>query len=68
VNIKLLKRHKTLHKEGMIMMELLELFNRKKVPEHKILKAVGGVALAALAVSLLVNLPDIKRYIKINTM
>ncbi len=29
---------------------------------------LGGATLAALAVSLLANLPDIKRYIKINTM
>jgi hypothetical protein len=27
---------------------MLELFNRKKSSEHTILKAVGGVALAAL--------------------
>jgi hypothetical protein len=46
----------------------MELFNRKKSSEHTLLKAVGGVALAALAFGLLVSLPDIKRYIKISTM
>lgn len=29
---------------------------------------IGSVALVAVAVGLLVNLPDIKRYIKISTM
>ena len=31
-------------------------------------KVIGSVALAALAVGVIYNIPDIKRYIKITTM
>ncbi len=31
-------------------------------------KLIGSIALAALAVGVIYNLPDIKRYIKITTM
>lgn len=31
-------------------------------------KVVGGAALVALAVGVVVSIPDIKRYIKISTM
>lgn len=33
-----------------------------------LMSIIGGVALVALAAAVIVNLPDIKRYIKISTM
>ena len=65
MNVGLPKRHKIIaRKEGVKM----ELFKRKESSAHNLLKAVGGVVLAAVAVGLLVSLRDIKRYIKISTM
>lgn len=46
----------------------MKLFERKKKSNGLIWKLVGGVGLAALAAGLVVNLHDIRRYIKITTM
>lgn len=46
----------------------MHLFKRKKSVNHKLLKIIGGAALALLAAEMVVSLPDIKRYIKITTM
>lgn len=35
---------------------------------HRVWKIVGGLALAAIAVSVVASLPDIKRYIRITRM
>jgi hypothetical protein len=46
----------------------MKLFERKKKSNLLVWKMIGGVGLAALAVELIVNFHDIKRYIKITTM
>ncbi|HWP44013.1 MAG TPA: hypothetical protein VNO14_12295 [Blastocatellia bacterium] len=49
-------------------MKLPVLFARKKKSNHTAWKVIGGTALALVAAGLIVNLPDIKKYIKISTM
>jgi hypothetical protein len=44
------------------------LINCEKSSNGKVWRVVGSVALAALVVGVIYNLPDIKRYIKITTM
>ena len=46
----------------------MRLTDCEKSSNGKVWKVIGGVALVALAVGLVYNLPDIKRYIKITTM
>jgi hypothetical protein len=43
-------------------------FSRRKKYKYLAWKIVGGVALAAVAAGLIANFPDIRRYIKIETM
>ena len=40
----------------------------KKSSDFRLLSIVGGVALIIVAATVIVSLPDIKRYIKISTM
>ena len=52
-----------------LIMELSNLFGRKKKSsDHLALKIIGGAALALVATGLIVSFADIKRYIKISTM
>ena len=44
------------------------IFNQKKSSNHLTWKLIGGAALLAVAAGVVVNFPDIKRYIKISTM
>lgn len=46
----------------------MNLFSKKKKTNHTVLKVIGGAALAAVAAGLIVNLHDIRRYIKIISM
>jgi len=57
-----------MQREGsVIKRESLEREN-KKSSGMNIWTIVGGAALVVMAAAVLVNLPDIKRYIKISTM
>ena len=51
-----MKRNESLERRG------------KKSSDFGILSIVGGVALILVAATVIVSLPDIKRYIKISTM
>ena len=46
----------------------MKLFEEKKSSNHLIWKLVGGAALAVVATTLVVNVKDIIRYIKISSM
>jgi len=46
----------------------ISLFAPKKKSNGTVWKVLGGAALALLAAGVVVNFPDIKRYIKISTM
>lgn len=46
----------------------MRLFKDKRKSNHTTLKVVGGAALVALAVGIIVFIPDIKRYARILSM
>jgi hypothetical protein len=46
---------------------MLKMIGRKQ-NNHIVLKTVGSIAIAALAVGIVIALPDIKRYIRLSNM
>jgi hypothetical protein len=52
----------------MIFSFSFDPFARRKKNKHLGWKIVGGVALAAVAAGLIINFPDLRRYIKIEMM